>query len=96
VSQLYATNAGGSVVNFNGGTLNSGGSTVNNGSLFQVGNGVGAATLHLGGGSHSFANGLFINTNGFLTGTGGITGSITDRGTIAPAMASALSPTSAT
>ena len=84
VNQFYATNFANSVVNFNGGTLNIGGSTVNNGSIFQIGNGSSAATLDLFGGAHSFANGLFINTNAILTGTGSITGSITDAGLIAP------------
>ena len=84
VNQLYATNFANSVVSFNGGTLNSGGSTVNNGSIFQVGDGTDAATLDLFGGTHSFANDLFINTNAILTGTGAITGSITDAGLIAP------------
>ncbi len=74
----------GGIMTFNGGTLNSGGSTVNNGSIFQVGNGTSAATFDLLGGSHSFANDLLINTNALLTGTGAITGSITDAGLIAP------------
>ena len=84
VNQFYATNFANSIVNFNGGTLNSGGSMINNGSIFRVGNGVSAATLDLFGGTHSFANGLFIDTNAILTGTGAITGSITDAGLIAP------------
>ncbi|MFA7004078.1 MAG: PEP-CTERM sorting domain-containing protein, partial [Verrucomicrobiia bacterium] len=84
VNQFYATNFASSVVTFNGGTLNSGGSAINNGSSFRVGNGLGGATLHLVGGNHSFANGLFINTNALLTGAGAITGSITVSGTIAP------------
>ena len=84
VNQFFATNFANSVVSFNGGTLNSGGSAVNNGSIFQVGNGVSAATLDLFGGTYAFANGLFINTNAILTGTGAITGSITDAGLIAP------------
>ncbi|MBI5683511.1 MAG: autotransporter-associated beta strand repeat-containing protein, partial [Verrucomicrobia bacterium] len=84
VDRLYVTNGASSVVNFNSGTLNSGGSTVNNGSLFRVGDGAGAATLHLTGGTHSFGNGLFINTNAFLTGVGALTGNITSSGAIAP------------
>jgi hypothetical protein len=84
VNQLLATNFASSVMAFNGGTLNSGGSTVNNGSIFQVGDGSGSATLHLNGGTHSFANGLFINTNATLSGTGAITGVITNAGSIAP------------
>ena len=82
--QLYVTNGASSVVNLNSGTLASGGSVVNNGSLFTVGNGTDVATLRLLGGTHLFANNLFIDTNATLTGTGTITGSITDAGTIAP------------
>ncbi|MFZ2643453.1 MAG: hypothetical protein WA117_20850, partial [Verrucomicrobiia bacterium] len=84
VNQFVATNFASSVVNFNGGMLNSGSSAFNNGSIFQVGDGTSAATLHLLGGTHSFADGLFINTNSWLTGTGAITGGITNAGTIAP------------
>ena len=84
VNRFYANNGGNSIVNFNGGTFNSGGSAVNNGSIFQVGDGSSTATFDLFGGAHSFANGLFINTNAILTGTGSITGSITDAGLIAP------------
>ncbi|MCX6898519.1 MAG: PEP-CTERM sorting domain-containing protein [Verrucomicrobia bacterium] len=84
VNQLVATNFASSSINFNGGTLNSGGGSINNGSLFRVGNGLSGATLHLVGGNHSFANGLFINTNAMLTGAGAITGAITVSGTIAP------------
>ncbi len=84
VNRLVVTNLANSVINFNGGMLNSGGSTINNSSLFRVGNGLSSATLHLLGGGHSFANGLFINTNAWLTGTGAITGAITVAGSIAP------------
>ncbi len=84
VNQLIVSNGANSVLSFNGGTLNSGGSAVNNGSIFQVGNGSSAATFDLLGGAHSFASGLFINTNAILAGTGAITGSITDAGLIAP------------
>ena len=84
VNRLIVTNLASSVVNFNGGMLNSGGSTINNSSLFRVGNGLSSATLHLLGGGHSFANGLFINTNAWLTGTGAITGSVTVSGSVAP------------
>ena len=84
VDRLLLTNGANSVFNFNGGTLHSGGSVVTNGALFKVGNGISAAVLHLAGGTHSFADGLFINTNGWLTGTGAITGVITNAGAIAP------------
>jgi T5SS/PEP-CTERM-associated repeat protein len=81
---LYASNGPGSVVNVYTGTLDTRNTTINNGSQFRVGDGFGAATLHLNGGTHSFANGLFINTNAMLTGTGAISGAIVSAGTIAP------------
>ena len=80
VNQLLADNP----VNFNGGMLKSGATTVNNGSIFAVGDGIQSATYDMFGGAHSFANGLFIDTNAILTGTGAITGSISDAGLIAP------------
>ncbi|MBI5821251.1 MAG: hypothetical protein HZA88_19955, partial [Verrucomicrobia bacterium] len=82
-SQLTATNAG-NILNFRAGQIHSGGSTVSNGVAFTVGDGVKSATLDLLGGTHSFANGIFINTNSWLTGTGAITGIITNAGSIAP------------
>ena len=85
--QFIAANGASSVVNFNSGTLASGGSMVNNGSLFTVGNGVSAATLRLLGGTHTFDNNLFIDTNATLSGSGTIIGPITDAGTIAPGYA---------
>ncbi|MBI5687602.1 MAG: hypothetical protein HZC54_21235 [Verrucomicrobia bacterium] len=83
-NHFYATNGADSLVNFSGGLLRSGGGSVSNGVAFAVGDGVQSATLDLLGGTHAFANGLFINTNAFLTGTGAITGSITNAGVIAP------------
>ncbi|MBI5687600.1 MAG: hypothetical protein HZC54_21220, partial [Verrucomicrobia bacterium] len=84
VDLLSVTNFTSSVVNFNGGTLDSGGSLVDNGSRFQVGNGASAADLHLSGGAHVFVDGLLINTNATLNGSGVILGRITNAGTIAP------------
>ena len=84
VNRFYANNGASSIVSFNGGTLNSGGSTVSNGSIFQVGDGSSTATFDLFGGAHAFANGILINTNAILTGTGAVTGSVTDAGLIAP------------
>ena len=83
VNRLNLNNAS-SVMTFSAGLLQSGGSSVSNGVTFAVGDGVQSATLDLFGGTHSFANGLFINTNAIFTGTGAITGSITDAGLIAP------------
>ncbi|MCX7825400.1 MAG: S8 family serine peptidase, partial [Verrucomicrobiae bacterium] len=84
VDRLYATNGANSVVDFYAGTLDTSGTRINNGSQFRVGNGLDFATMHLNGGTHSFANGLFINTNAMLTGTGAISGTIINAGTISP------------
>lgn len=84
VNQLLATNLASSAISFNGGVFNSSGSAINNGSIFRVGDGTGAATLDLNGGTHAFADDLFINTNATLTGTGAVTGVITNAGTISP------------
>jgi T5SS/PEP-CTERM-associated repeat protein len=70
------------VVSFLAGDLISGSTTINTASIFTVGDGVNSASLHMLGGAHSFANGLFINTNAMLTGNGTISGSITTAGVI--------------
>ncbi|MBI5684211.1 MAG: hypothetical protein HZC54_03955 [Verrucomicrobia bacterium] len=80
VDRLYLTNNTNSVFNFNGGLLASGGTTVSNTVPFVVGNGVLPATYDMLGGIHSFADGLFINTNATLMGDGTILGSVTNRG----------------
>jgi len=84
VNQLYLTNNASSVMTFSAGLLRSGGSTVSNGTAFVVGDGVQSATLDLLGGTHSFASGLSISTNGNLIGNASIIGSVTNFGTIAP------------
>ncbi|MBM3891838.1 MAG: hypothetical protein FJ388_22210, partial [Verrucomicrobia bacterium] len=88
VNRLYATNGASSVVTFNGGTFNSGNSLVNIGTQFRVGDGVNPARLNLNGGTHWFANGLFISANATLSGTGTIIkpaiGNVSDAGVIAP------------
>jgi fibronectin-binding autotransporter adhesin len=66
-------------VNFNGGTLNTKATVVSDNGMFTVGDGTDAASLHLdsgGSGAHSFANGLTISSNAFLTGCGTIEGSV--------------------
>ena len=73
---LIATHGANSVVTFNGGTLNSGGTFVTNSQMFVVGNGSSAATFHLSGGVHCFANDLGIRSSGSLTGCGTITGNV--------------------
>ncbi len=80
---LLATNVTG-VFTFNSGALRVGSSIVSNGAVFTVGNGLGAATLDLGGGTHSFADGLSISTNAALTGVGTIGGAVANFGTVSP------------
>jgi hypothetical protein len=75
VSSLVATNAN-SVLAFNAGLLTSGGASVNNSQLFAVGNGSDAATYHLNGGVHSFANNLEVRNHAVLTGCGTVTGTV--------------------
>jgi fibronectin-binding autotransporter adhesin len=61
---------------FGSGLFVSGSTYFTNGHSFVVGDGTSMATFHLAGGFHSFANGLEINTNSFLTGCGTIDGSV--------------------
>ena len=84
--QLTLNTGATSVFTFNSGLLNigAGGSTVNNGSVFTVGNGVNVATLNLGGGTNSFANGLTISSQAFLRGNGVIIGNVANSGTLSP------------
>jgi T5SS/PEP-CTERM-associated repeat protein len=66
---------------FTSGLLTSGGTSVTNGQSFVVGNGTNGATFQLasgGTGIHSFANGLTISSNAFLTGCGTVEGSVVD------------------
>jgi hypothetical protein len=84
---LYVTNGLGTgalgvedngAITFNSGTLATEATSINNGSMFTVGDGTDAATFQLasgGSGIHSFANGLTISSNAFLTGCGTIEGS---------------------
>jgi autotransporter family porin len=76
---LLATNVT-SVFVFNSGALHVAASIVSNGNAFTVGNGVEAATLDLGGGTHSFADGLSISANASLTGIGTIRGPVANSG----------------
>ena len=78
---LLVTNAAGQLT-FNSGTLIVKNTTVANGSPFVLGDGTSPATLHLNGGTHSFANGLVISSNATLEGCGTILGSIINHGTI--------------
>jgi hypothetical protein len=62
---------------FNSGLLTTSGTFVTNTQSFAVGDGAGAATFHVAGGFHSFADGLQVSNNGSLTGCGTIDGSVT-------------------
>jgi T5SS/PEP-CTERM-associated repeat protein len=80
---LVANTGASSVVNFNSGTVQSVSANINNGSTFTIGDGGGnTATYRMAqdgngdNGSHSFANGLFLNSNAVLEGSGDITGSV--------------------
>ena len=73
-----------SQVIFNSGSLQTRSSTVANNLPFVVGNGSSSATYQLLGGTNSFPKGLRIASNGMLTGTGTISGGVTNSGAIAP------------
>ncbi len=81
-SLIVNNNINGPTINTNrftlsGGVVNSAGTTIANGLTFADGDGVDAATYHLLGGVHSFANGLEVRNNGTLSGCGTINGFIT-------------------
>jgi T5SS/PEP-CTERM-associated repeat protein len=90
VDQLVVTNITlGPVIRTNafvhkGGVLNTRASVVTNGLPFVVGDGTNSATLNPLSGTHTFANGLTISSNAYLTGTGTISASTTNAGTISP------------
>jgi hypothetical protein len=80
---LVANVGSSSVVNFNSGKIQAVGADVNNGSVFNVGNGSGASATYqmikdTNGqkGTHAFANGLFLNSNAVLAGSGNIVGNV--------------------
>ena len=81
---LLVTNGSKSVFNFTGGTLRSRNTTVNNGSRLTVGTNTTAGTFELLGGTHTFANGLTIQSNSLLAGTGDILANVTVNGSISP------------
>lgn len=80
--QILVTNGTKSTFSFVGGTLKTRNTLVTNGAQFVVGNGTSSATLNLLGGAHTFANGLKISTNVTLTGSGTVTGTVVNAGTI--------------
>ncbi len=82
VDQLILNNSNG-IFAFNAGTLKVRAATISNSMSFIVGDGTNAAVLDLVGGRiNSFADGLLIQTNATLTGTGTIKGTVTNCGTI--------------
>lgn len=74
--QVRGTNS----ISFNAGTLNIAGTMIeigaNDGAVLSVGDGLSAATLHLLGGTHSFANNLRVRNNATLSGCGTVTGNV--------------------
>ena len=78
VEPLWAiiTNGIGSTFSLGSGVFNAQSATINNAQTFFVGDGTDAATYHLLGGIHSFANGIEITSNAVLSGCGTINGSV--------------------
>ncbi|HEX7010791.1 MAG TPA: hypothetical protein VF184_12480 [Phycisphaeraceae bacterium] len=80
---IVATNGAASTVTFNSGTIAAVIADINNGSAFTVGDGgADSATYRMkldangANGIHNFANGLFLNSNGVLEGSGDIVGNV--------------------
>ncbi len=76
VDSFVATNGANSVVSLADGALNAKAAVVTNTQQFVVGDSTDAATYHLLGGVHSFANDLHILANAFLTGCGTINANV--------------------
>jgi len=75
VDGLSITNVNGRL-NLNAGTFNSRAAAVTNAITFFVGDGTNAATYHLLGGIHSFADGLEVRNQGTISGCGTISGTV--------------------
>ncbi|MEX2310345.1 MAG: hypothetical protein WD738_22445 [Pirellulales bacterium] len=80
---IVATNGASSTFTFNSGTVRSVNANINNGSAFTVGDGGGtSATYHMrrdiagNRGTHTFAGGLSLASNGILSGDGDIVGNV--------------------
>jgi len=74
VDEFVANQGADSLINFTGGSFRiNNSSDVNTGSQLQVGNGTLAAVLDIAGDTNSFAQGLRINNNATLMGSGTIT-----------------------
>jgi T5SS/PEP-CTERM-associated repeat protein len=82
--RLFLTNGPLSRLNFSGGRLNSRNTVVNNAQIFTVGSGTNWARFNLIGGTHAFANGLAVSSSAWLTGSGTISGNVTNAGVMAP------------
>jgi len=76
VDQLLANNGSYSAFNFSSGLFNTKSTSIGNGQTFFVGDGIDAATYHLLGGIHSFANGIEVRSNAVLSGCGTINGNV--------------------
>ncbi|MDW8309851.1 MAG: PEP-CTERM sorting domain-containing protein, partial [Verrucomicrobiales bacterium] len=66
VDRLVLSNGSASVFNFQAGHLITGSTLVTNGAVFNIGNGLNAATMSLGAGTHAFSNGVQVTGNSQL------------------------------
>jgi T5SS/PEP-CTERM-associated repeat protein len=74
---LNVANGVSSQIEFNGGVLRTRGTALTNGLPFVVGDGSSSASLELlNNGTHSFADGLIISSNGLLQGNGTVIGDV--------------------
>jgi T5SS/PEP-CTERM-associated repeat protein len=82
VDTLSVSNGANSAIEFNSGQLTSGNTGVSNTTVFTIGNGINSATFHLAGGTHFFAEGLWIRTNATISGCGTINGGVVIEGSL--------------
>jgi T5SS/PEP-CTERM-associated repeat protein len=82
--RLFLTNGLSGRLNFAGGRLEAANLVANTGQPLVVGSGTNWAGYDLEGGTHSFANGLSVSPNAWLTGGGTISGNVTNAGVLAP------------
>jgi fibronectin-binding autotransporter adhesin len=86
---LWLTNGPNCGLILNGGTVKSGSTIHQTGSPLAVGGGAASATYELvGSGTHQFAGGLLVASNGLLRGSGNISGNVTvgGGGTVSPGL----------
>ncbi|MEZ6191049.1 MAG: hypothetical protein R3C45_07120 [Phycisphaerales bacterium] len=81
--ELLAKESGDSQVEFKSGSIVTVAATVTNGSPFSIGDGVGSAATYQmkpsqngGNGTHTFTDGLFLNSNAVLSGSGDIVANV--------------------